>query len=76
MMRPLKRRVHEWNIVKKWTRIQEKNCILYSIYERPCESWRRTISPNDELQPERPVRGERANFTGLVLGGIEAKICK
>ena len=28
-----------------------------------------------QVQPGGSVRGERANFTGLVLGCIEAKFC-
>ena len=34
------------------------------------------IVPRETRVPGGSVRGERANFTGLVLGCIEAKFCK
>ena len=37
---------------------------------------KRALSAARSGRPGGPVRGERANFTRLVLGCIEAKFCK
>ena len=50
--------------------------------EHPIEAFDDEAGPveleaaRDDVTPRRFVHGERANFTGLVLGCIEAKFCK
>ena len=51
--------------------------LIFKLVTRCCRFDLLSLSPLTlECEPGGSVRGEQANFTGLVLGCIEAKFCK